>query len=194
MPEEQKPKQEEKKAEKKEEKKEEKKKEKKEDPKKKHKEKGRGKGIIEEDLIRILATDIPVNTKLYPGLTRIKGVSWAFSNALCHMLKLDKNKKISDLSEDEIKKITDFIKNPDPSLPQWLLNRRKDPETGEDKHLATSELDLQKEFDIRSMKKMRSYKGVRHTMGQPVRGQRTRGHFRSGSAIGVQRAKVTKKK
>ncbi len=182
MAQEQKPKQEEKKA------------EKKEEPKKKHKGKGRGKEIIEEDLIRILATDIPVKTKLYPGLTRIKGVSWAFSNALCHMLKLDKNKKISDLSEDEIKKITEFIKNPDPSLPSWLLNRRKDQETGEDKHLATTELDLQKAFDIRAMKKMRSYKGVRHTLGQPVRGQRTRGHFRSGRAIGVQRAKVTKKK
>jgi small subunit ribosomal protein S13 len=150
--------------------------------------------ILAEALVRIMATDIPSNMKLYAGLTKIKGVSWSFSNVICQMLKIDKNKKMVELTEAEIKKITDFIKNPDPSIPPWLFNRRKDRETGEDKHLATTELDLQKEFDIRAMRKMRSYKGVRHSMGQPVRGQRTRGHFRSGKAIGVQRTKVTKKR
>ncbi len=158
---------------------------------KKHKGK---KEFIEENLIRIFSTDIPAEMKLYPGLTRIKGISWALSNAICKILKLDKNKKMSELNEQEIKKITDFLKNPDLVLPSWLLNRRKDRETGEDKHLITTDLDLQKGFDIRAMKKMKSYKGIRHTMGQPVRGQRTRGHFRQGKAIGVQRAKVSSKK
>jgi small subunit ribosomal protein S13 len=158
---------------------------------KKHKIKERH---LEEDLVRILSTDIPANMKVYPGLTKIKGVSWSFSNALCYTLKIDKNKKMSELSEQELKKITDFIKNPDPSLPSWLLNRRKDITTGEDKHLSTTDLDLQKDFDIRALKKMRAYKGIRHMMGQPVRGQRTRAHFRQGKSIGVQRAKVSKKK
>jgi small subunit ribosomal protein S13 len=150
--------------------------------------------FIEENLIRIYSTDIPADMRLYPGLTRIKGISWAFSNAICNLLKLDRTKKMSELTENEIKKIVDFIKNPDPSLPSWILNRRKDVETGQDKHLVTTELDLQKGFDVRAMKKMRSYKGIRHSMGQPVRGQRTKAHFRKGKSVGVQRSKVSKRK
>jgi len=40
------------------------------------------------------------------------------------------------------------------------------------------------------LKKMKSYKGWRHSLGQPVRGQRTRSHFRKGSAIGVMKTKA----
>ena len=40
------------------------------------------------------------------------------------------------------------------------------------------------------MKKIKSYKGWRHAMGQPVRGQRTRSHFRKGSSVGVIKAKA----
>jgi len=146
----------------------------------------------EESLIRILSTDIRSGLSLYAGLTRIKGVSWAFSNALCYLLKLDKSKKIADVSKEEIGKIEAFLKNP--KLPTWLLNRRKDRETGEDKHNLTNDLDLTKEWDIRRMKKIKSYKGWRHALGQPVRGQRTKGHFREkGKAVGVRRVKGAKK-
>src|SRR3990167_8425454 len=58
-----------------------------------------------------------------------------------------------------------------------------------DIHLLTSDLKLQKDNDIKRMKKIRSYKGVRHSIGQPVRGQRTRSNFRKGSAIGVNKKK-----
>ena len=45
---------------------------------------------------------------------------------------------------------------------------------------------MKREFDIKRMKKIKSYKGARHSAGQPVRGQRTRSHFRSrGKAVGV---------
>ena len=87
----------------------------------------------------------------------------------------------------EIKKIAGFLKNL--SLPSWLLNRKKDFHSGEDKHLVTTDLDLQKEFDIRRMKKIKSYKGIRHAQGLPVRGQRTKAHFRKGKAIGVSKQK-----
>ena len=139
-------------------------------------------------LIRIASTDIPGRLSVYAGLTRIKGVSWSFSNAVCKSLGIDKNKKISSLTDKEIEKIISFIKNP--NLPNWLLNRRRDIETGLNKHLIMSDLDLTKEFDIRRMKKTRSYKGARHAFGLPVRGQRTRAHFRKGKALGVSRAKV----
>lgn len=130
----------------------------------------------EEFLVRILSTDIPGNKRTIAGLTRIKGVSWSFSNALCHVLKINKNKKIQELSEEEIKKISEFIKNP--KLPEFLLNRRRDIETGTSRHVFGADIDLQKEFDVKRLKKIRSYRGLRHALGQPVRGQRTKSHFR----------------
>jgi small subunit ribosomal protein S13 len=77
-------------------------------------------------------------------------------------------------------------------LPEFLLNRRKDFETGEDSHLVGSNLEMKKEFDVRRLKKIRSYRGLRHAFGHPTRGQRTRSHFRSKSkrkAIGVRKSK-----
>ena len=144
-------------------------------------------------IVRILQTDIPGETQVYVGLTKIKGVSWSFSNALCYKLGIDKRKIVSSLSEDEIKKIEEFIKNP--SLPAFLLNRRKDLESGENKHLITTDLDLRKDFDIKRLKKIRSYRGLRHATGQPTRGQRTKSHFRQkGKSMGViHKAKVGKK-
>jgi len=135
-------------------------------------------------LIRIAETDIPGNKSVYSGLTLIKGISWGFSNAVCKKLGIDKNKKISDMSKEEIKKIEEFVKNPE--LPEFLVNRRKDIEIGKSKHLLTSALSLQKEFDVKRLKKIRTYRGLRHALGQPVRGQRTRSHFRKkGRAVGV---------
>lgn len=145
---------------------------------------------LAEALIRIQGRDVPGNAPVYAGLTRIKGVSFAISNATCISLGIDKKKKISELSEKELTAISDFIKNP--KVPEWMLNRRKDTETGESKHLLTNDLDYSKEFDIRSMKKMKSYKGWRHATGQPVRGQRTKSHFRHGSSVGVAKSKEAK--
>jgi small subunit ribosomal protein S13 len=141
-----------------------------------------------EVLIRVFSTDVPGNLKVYHGLTKVKGISWAMSNAICNSINLDKNKKMQELTEKDLEMITNFIKSP--KMPDWLLNRRNDEETGETKHLITSDLDMAKEFDIRKMKKMKSYKGWRHAMGQPVRGQRTKSHFRKGGAMGVQKSKA----
>ncbi|MEA3329200.1 MAG: 30S ribosomal protein S13 [Nanoarchaeota archaeon] len=131
-----------------------------------------------EDLIRIMQADIPGSKKVGVGLTKIKGVSFAMANAICYILKLDKSKRVDALSQEEIDKISEVVKNP--AIPTYLKNRRNDFETGEDKHLSVNDLDLQKEFDIKKLKKMKSYKGIRHSRGLPVRGQRTRSHFRVG--------------
>jgi len=68
-----------------------------------------------------------------------------------------------------------------------LFNRRRDFDTGEDLHLIASDLKLRKEFDIKNLKEIKSYRGMRHAFGLPVRGQRTKGHFRKGAAVGVRR-------
>ena len=149
------------------------------------------KKLEEGTLIRILATDIPGGMPIYSGLSRIKGVSWSFSNAICRVLGMDKEKKVENLTEEEIKKISEFIKNP--KLPAFILNRRKDFESGQDRHLIGAEVDLQKEFDIKRLRKIKSYKGFRHALGQPVRGQRTRSHFRKNKSVGVVGKGKTKK-
>ena len=91
-------------------------------------------------------------------------------------LKLDKKKRIQDMSAEEIKKIEDFIK--DPQIPAFMKNRQKDFDDGEDKHVSGADLKLRREFDLKRMKKIKSYKGVRHSHGLPVRGQRTKANFR----------------
>ena len=136
----------------------------------------------DERIIRILSEDIEGRMTLYSGLAKIKGISWSFSNAICKKLKMNKRRKIGSLKDEEIKVIIDFIKNPD--VPEHILNRRKDFDTGENKHLTGTDLDLRKEFDIKRLKKIKSYRGIRHSAGLPLRGQRTRSNFRKNRAKG----------
>jgi len=145
----------------------------------------------EERVIRVLSKDIEGKMKIYPALTKIKGISWAFSNAVCKVLKIDKNRKIGSLTDEELKTISDFVKNP--KIPEYLVNRRIDFETGENKHVVSTDLELRKEFDIKRLKGIKSYKGLRHSINLPLRGQRTRGNFRRQKAKGVGIKKKSKK-
>ena len=145
---------------------------------------------FEEKLIRILSKDIDGGLNIYVGLTKIKGISWSMSNAICKSLSLDKKRKIGSLSKEEIEKINRFLK--DAKVPSYLFNRKFDPETGEDRHVLATDLELQKEMDIGKLKKIKSYKGYRHSAGLPLRGQRTRSHFRRNKrkSVGIKK-KVT---
>ncbi len=141
-----------------------------------------------ESLIRIYSVDISGTKNIYVGLTKIKGISWAISNLICLKLNLPRTKKISELTKEEIQKIENFLRNLE--APDFLKNRRLDRETGKTEHFLSVDLDLKKQFDIKRLKKIRSYKGIRHSLKLPVRGQRTRSHFRSkGGAVGVQKKK-----
>lgn len=118
------------------------------------------------------------------------------ANAICSVLKLDRYKKVGLMSDAELKDIGDCLRDPlKYNIPVWMLNRRNEPDTGKDKHLISSDLDLSKKFDIRRMQKIKSYKGVRHAMGsKKVRGQKTKSTGRSGKTLGVQRKKKSGKK
>ena len=145
----------------------------------------------EDRVVRIMSKDMEGKTKVYSGLAKIKGISWSMSNAICNSLKIDKNRKIGSLTEEEMKKISDFVKNP--KVPSFLLNRRKDFETGENKHLQGSDLELKQEFDIKRLKKIKSYRGLRHMSNLPSRGQRTRSNFRKNRRRGSGIKKKVKK-
>lgn len=146
---------------------------------------------MNEVLVRIYGYDIPGSKKIYAGLTRIKGISWTISNAIRLKLGIPMTKRISELSKDEIKKIEDFMDNID--IPDFLKNRRNDRETGETSHLYGTDLDIKRDFDIKRLKKIKTWKGVRHAYGQPVRGQRTKSHFRKKTgSVSVMKRKEKK--
>jgi small subunit ribosomal protein S13 len=146
---------------------------------------------MEEDfkhLVRISRKDVDGNKTIGNALTEIKGVGKPLANALIIALGLDANAKMGLVSEDDVTKIEDALKNPlNYNIPEWMLNRREDYETGETIHLIESDLDMTLRSDLNRMKKTRSYKGRRHEVGLPVRGQRTKSTFRKGSSVGVRR-------
>ena len=140
------------------------------------------------ELIRVYGNDIPGDKQLYTGLTYIKGISWATSNAVCRILGLNKKTKVAELTKEQVDKIEAFLQKP--KFYDFMKNHPREFETGESKHLLTNELDMTREFDIKRMKQIKSYKGMRHALKQPVRGQRTRSHFRTtGIVVGVKKSK-----
>ncbi len=141
-------------------------------------------------LVRVASTDLDGKKQLIIALQKIKGISHMYANAICSIAGVSKKKRTGELSDAEAKALEDVILNPSKHhIPLWLLNRRKDPETGMDKHLITSDLTFTKDMDIKLMKKTKSYKGLRHQWNLPVRGQRTKSNFRrnKGKGLGVQR-------
>lgn len=143
-----------------------------------------------QNLVRIAETDLDGNKKMLVGLAGVKGVDFPLANAISKTLELDTNKKLTDLSEDDISNIEDLLKNPGKyNIPSWLLNRRKDPETGEDNHLVGSNVKFVTDNDIKLMKKIKSYKGLRHQWGLTVRGQSTKANFRKSRTMGAKKRK-----
>ncbi|WP_414469309.1 30S ribosomal protein S13 [Methanobacterium sp. ACI-7] len=146
---------------------------------------------MEEDfkhLVRIARKDINGNKTIENALADVKGVGKALSRAIGTNMNLDLNQKIGYLSDDEINKIEEAMRDPKSlDIPDWMLNRRNDYETGETGHLIESDLMMTLREDLNRMKKTRSYKGRRHEVGLPVRGQRTKSTFRKGSSVGVRR-------
>ena len=142
------------------------------------------------EVVRIARTGIDGNKPVGKALTGLKGVGEMYANAVAESMDY-KNTVIGNLDDEEIDEIEEAIKNPDQlDVPTWLRNRRKDRETGEDLHLIEDDLDLKQQFDIRRLKEIDSYKGWRHEIGLPVRGQKTQSSFRSGAKIGVSRARI----
>lgn len=142
--------------------------------------------------VRIANNDIIGKKTIIYGLAKIDGIGYSTANAICKITKIDSQKKTGYLTQDEVKKIEEVIQNQ--NLPDWMKNRKKDRETGKNIHLVSPKLKLTRENDIKLQRKIKSYRGMRHSIGQPVRGQRTRSHFRKGSAVGVTKSKAKGKK
>ena len=129
--------------------------------------------------VRIANTDLDGNKQIGLALTKIKGVSFMFSNMACTFAQVDKTSKTGYLKDDQVKKLDEVITNPlKYNPPAWMLNRRKNYEDGKDIHIITGDLKFTNENDVKRLKKIRSYRGIRHGQGLPLRGQRTKANFR----------------
>lgn len=149
------------------------------------------KKLIPRNIIRVADTDLDGNKQVAIALMKIKGVGYNFGRAICHATGIDYTKKLAELSEADIEKLEKAIENPlQLGIPTWMLDRQKDREKGLDMHISGADLPLKWREDIELQKKLRTWRGIRHELGLPVRGQHTRTAQRKGARMGVQRKKV----
>lgn len=112
-------------------------------------------------MARIAGVEITNDKKIWVSLQEIYGVGENKAKEICKGTKIDENTIVGDMSEDDLDKVRAYL----------------------DKNLQTEGELRQKEFrDIKRLKDIRSYRGLRHKLGLPVRGQRTRhnAHTRKG--------------
>lgn len=140
-------------------------------------------------IVRIANTDLDGNRTAEMGLTGLAGVGRRMARVICTDAGLDRTRKLGDLSDEEVDLLETTVMSIADTTPDWMLNRRKDLDTGKNMHVVSSEVKLMRQEDINIMKKIRSYKGVRHESGHKVRGQRTSSNGRRGLTLGVTRKK-----
>ncbi len=142
---------------------------------------------IPSQIIRVAGTDLDGGKPLIRALRKIKGLGFITTSEICRIAKIDPYTKLGELNESQMTSLEGIIKNPTKyGMVDYLINRRRDPDTGGNVHLTASDLDVAKKFDIQKYINLKTYRGWRHMQGQPVRGQRTRSTFRNkGRTVGV---------
>ncbi|MGE5568676.1 MAG: 30S ribosomal protein S13 [Rhodospirillales bacterium] len=122
-------------------------------------------------MARIAGVDLPNKKRAEIGLTYIYGIGRTRSKSILHRAGVDPDKKVADLSEEEVTRIRQIIE-----------------EEG------AVEGDLRKEIsmNIKRLIEMGAYRGLRHRRGLPVRGQRT--HTNARTRKGPRRGTVANKK
>ncbi len=141
-------------------------------------------------IVRILDTDLTGTRSVVHALCGVKGIGWRVARIIVLSAGVNPNAKLGNLSEEEIERVKSAIDGVEKRLPWWMLNRRKDILSGEDKHLMGADQVIQLREDINLLRKIRSYRGIRHERGLRVRGQRTKSTGRKGMVVGVMRKKV----
>ncbi|AWR97119.1 30S ribosomal protein S13 [Acidianus sulfidivorans JP7] len=139
-------------------------------------------------IVRLFGQDVDGTMKVPYALAMIKGIGYNTARAIVMKTGLDKDRRLGELTDAQLKKIEEMLSNKQISgLPYWMYNRRKDFESGKDMHLVTSELIFYARNDIEREKKVKSWRGVRHSLGLKVRGQKTKTTGRIGTTVGVKR-------
>lgn len=142
-------------------------------------------------VVRIAGADLNGRKPVLLALQKVKGVGSFMSNAVLTQLGYDKRKLVGTFSDADISKIEESLKHPEKlGIPSYMLNRQKDPLTGDDRHVVGIDLKVEQRGDIEFLKKIKANRGVRHGKGLKVRGQRTKSTGRTGTTMGVSRKKA----
>lgn len=127
-------------------------------------------------MARIAGIDLPDSKRVDIGLTQIYGIGRSNVEKLLQITEIERTRRIGKLSEEEINRLQKAI----------------------DKHFKV-EGDLKSEINenIKRLKEIGAYKGIRHARGLPVRGQRTRSNARTKrgkrATVGAMRKEVRAK-
>jgi small subunit ribosomal protein S13 len=141
-------------------------------------------------IVRIASMDLKGERDVVLALSNLKGIGIRLAETLMKKLDIDESMRLGDLSEEKIQEIRDYIESEEyEDIPRWMVNNRADPVTGKDMNLVGNDLNLQIQDNINELKKIRSYRGIRHETHHKVRGQKTRSNGRKGLTVGVQRKK-----
>ena len=138
-------------------------------------------------IVRIANTDLEGKKSVQYSLTGIKGINRRIARIISDRSNVDPTAIIGYMEDEKIDSLKKTIEEIEYILPTWMLNRRKDLLTGDDKHILATEILLTRREDLNTLKKTRSYRGIRHERGHKVRGQRTRSTGRKGLTVGVKR-------
>lgn len=126
-------------------------------------------------MARVAGVEIPNEKKLKVGLTYIYGIGHVKASEVLAKTKLDAEKRVKDLTEEE------------------LAILRKEIEGN---YEVEGELKQKNFRNVKRLKDIRCYRGMRHKLGLPVKGQRTRCNARTrkgkGLAVGGLKQKITK--
>lgn len=109
-------------------------------------------------MARIAGVEIPNNKRVEIGLTYIFGIGRVKSKTILEKVKIDINKKVKELSSDEVTRIRKYI---------------------EAEEIVEGDLKKQINQDIKRLMDINCYRGRRHKKGLPVRGQRTKTNART---------------
>ncbi|MGC9037666.1 MAG: 30S ribosomal protein S13 [Candidatus Micrarchaeia archaeon] len=147
------------------------------------------------NIVHIAGKDVNAGYDLIHALDEIKGIGFNLASALARAFASSQGipytTTIGSLSEQQLQALEQMIKEPGKyGIPGYMLNHRKDAETGLDLHYVGTDLTVRTRQDIEAQIKLGTWRGFRHQYGQRVRGQRSRSTGRTGPTVGVIKKKA----
>lgn len=147
-------------------------------------------------IVRLAGRDVDGSLSIDLAIRNVKGIGFAMANAMSDILEreqhIDRHTEIGSLSEQQISALEGIMYHPEKyKMPKFMLNRRKEFETGEDVHQIGNDLAFGVRQDVIREINLRLWRGYRHQYGQKVRGQHSRSTGRTGATVGVMK-KATK--
>ena len=109
-------------------------------------------------MARIAGVDLPNPKRVEIGLTAIYGIGVSKSNEILKSVGVDPNTRVKDLTDDEVRKLSDYIT---------------------EHVMVEGDLRREKTLNIKRLKEIGCYRGIRHRKGLPVRGQKTKTNART---------------